>query len=99
MNNTCKSCYWKRPDGGCTRHQSMSKDACEKYNPICKREEDVAEYKYKGEYYCANCILEKFNVEESTIINYYRDGEYIGSDEDMEEVVGNLDIEIEILDY
>ena len=47
---------------------------------------------------CTNCLLKEFEVEESTITHYYVRGEYIGSDEDMDEVILNLDDDIEELD-
>lgn len=50
---------------------------------------------YQGEGYCSQCIIEKFNVEESTTTYYYLDGRELGSDDDIDEVVINLSDDIE----
>lgn len=57
--------------------------------------EDKAEYKYNGKYYCSGCLLNEFDVEESTTTHYQLHGEYLGSDDDLEEVMLNLDEGIE----
>lgn len=61
---------------------------------------ELAEYEWKGKVFCGNCLVE--HLEESGIIQgyshmtYYIDGEHLGSDDDMSEVVENLQGVIDI---
>lgn len=91
MDKNCNNCYWKRLN---------SESFCEfKKNNNCKRHEFVcdkcmsntAEYKYKNKYYCSDCILNEFEVEECTTTQYYMNGECIGDDSDFDLVIENLD--------
>lgn len=95
---SCDNCYWKY---GCGEDHCACEDKepkgklCDEYRPECSTCTDSAEYIYQGEGYCSQCIIEKFNVEESTTTYYYLDGRELGSDDDIDEVVRNLSDDIE----
>lgn len=99
MERSCSNCYFKHrySDDWCWMNASKPvKDICDNHSFTCKKcEMDIGTYKYDGNVYCIDCLLKEFNVEESVTTNYYHNGEYIGSDEDMSEVIGNLDCDIE----
>lgn len=43
-----------------------------------------AEFKFKGEYYCLECLFREFNVMKFKTIDYYYDGEHLGNDEEID---------------
>ena len=94
MERSCSNCYFKHrySDDWCWMNASKPvKDICDNHSFTCKKcEMDIGTYKYDGNVYCIDCLLK-----ESVTTNYYHNGEYIGSDEDMSEVIGNLDCDIE----
>jgi hypothetical protein len=49
-----------------------------------------AEYKSDNEYYCMDCLIDSFALEKSTETHYVLDGTYLGSDEDMDEVIEGI---------
>lgn len=77
----------------------MSKIECRWCNPNWTKNEKI--YKYKGHYYCGDCLLreveesvdECFDTEETT--SYYIHGEYIGNDSEL----GVEDVIQELIDY
>lgn len=87
----CQECYWrfKYSKQWCARHDNKP-ESCDGFKISCTECGASGEYKI-GEYvYCTNCIIGKANIEESTVTHYYVDGEHIGSDNDMEEVIENI---------
>lgn len=100
MLKTCDNCYWKGyKNKWCFYQEKMPKEyICNEHNFICQRCDSTdADYNFKGEYVCSECLLKEFEVEESTTTHYYLQGEYIGSDDDMDEVILNLDDSIKRL--
>lgn len=59
---------------------------------------ECSEYFYKKdkETLCEKCILNIDIISQNTTTNYYAEGEYLGSDYDMQEVYDNI---CEIYDY
>lgn len=58
----------------------------------CNRcDSEDSEYYYKDEYsdeiICEDCLLESDMITTDTVTSYYLDGEYIGNDNDIDEVV------------
>lgn len=55
---------------------------------------DYAEHYYKDEYsdiiLCEDCLLEIDGMTSSTTTNYFLDGEYMGSDDDFEELIESI---------
>lgn len=101
MNKSCENCYWTLyGDKWCVSQiNKPTENICGNHNFICSEcNSDKSEYQYKGKYYCLDCLLKEFNVEEYTVTHYHIDGSPLGSDDDMTEVIENLDREIEILD-
>lgn len=95
---SCDNCYWADKTGGCFFHTDKP-PACNDHDYICcECEGEKAEYKYNGKHYCTECILKEFGVEEYIVTHYYKDGEQLGSDDDTEEVISNLNSGIEILE-
>ena len=101
MNKSCDNCYWT-PFGEkwCICNTSKpTENFCDEHDFSCSEcDSDRAEYKYKDKYYCLDCLLKEFNVEEYTVTHYHIDGSSLGSDDDMTEVIENISKEIEILD-
>lgn len=99
---SCSNCYWKfkyNKEYCACFDDKPNEMICDEYYPRCSWcGEEVASHKYEGECYCAKCLLEKFDVEEYTETHYMVDGKYLGSDDDMDEVIGNLSDDIEELD-
>lgn len=96
----CDNCYWKNyKDKFCfDKEYKPVENVCDKHSFLCEKcDSSDAEYKYKGVHYCSECIINAFGVEESTVTHYYHDGEYLGNDEDFNEVISNLNIDIEFL--
>lgn len=95
---SCDNCYWKfecsEDHCACNDKEPKGK-LCDEYHPGCSTCADSAKYIYQGEGYCSQCIIEKFNVEESTTTYYYLYGRELGSDDDLDEVVRNLSDDIE----
>ncbi len=96
----CDNCYWSGyRDKWCINEENQPKEnICEDYDSICQEcGSDRAEYLFKRKHYCSSCLLKEFEVEEATITHYYLDGECLGTDDDMGEVMANLDDDIETL--
>lgn len=81
----------------------MIKDKCDRCYEVYKwitTDEDL--YKYEDKLYCWGCLEQKLNDDDilsSNIMTYYNlGGEYIGDENDIEEVidriVDSLDIEV-----
>ncbi|EDT26111.1 hypothetical protein ACV3P9_14875 [Clostridium perfringens] len=97
MKKSCENCYFMPKDGICFFEKDLKENICENYTEICECGSQ-AEYKYKGKYYCTDCLLKKFEIEEYTTTEYYMNGDYLGNDDDMSEVIRNLNEDIEELD-
>lgn len=98
MDKNCDNCYWKDyADKHCIYKESRpNKNICDKHDFVCDTCGDFAEYKHNEKYYCSDCLMGQFDLTEVTITKYYDSdtGEYLGSDEDIEEVFIKLGAEI-----
>ena len=65
---------------------------------MCRECEEISVYKYNDEYWCQECLLKQFNVEEHIVTHYYIDGEFLGSDDNIEGVIHNIDSDIKEID-
>lgn len=99
-----QNCYWLLEDdcikciyGNELTNLSEEKE-CENHNYKCSECGDQAEYKIKGVCLCFDCLSEGFELERHQVTHYTLDGEYIGSDEDISEVIKNISDEIEELE-
>lgn len=93
MSKSCLTCYFKYPDpDGCTwGEKCFGKEICDKYSRICYGcHKNQADYKYKGVYYCADCILGQFDIEEERTTKYYLRDRYLGDDNDIDNVINNI---------
>lgn len=97
MNKQCNNCYWKENNADSNRYCNFKNEIptgkhCEEYSRKCEycpcklqgmqRYDSIAEYKYKDNYYCENCMSDKLGIEkrECTIYDYYDTfGNYLGS--------------------
>lgn len=99
MNRNCENCYWKGfRDKWCVYSQEQPEECtCNYHDFTCfECESENSSYKYKGKYYCNDCLLKQFNVYEEEVTNYYsEDGEFLGSSNNMDEVIKSLSDEIE----
>lgn len=63
---------------------------------------ELAEYEYKGQGFCSNCLLEELQEEKEIDVycveTYYLNGEYIGDDNDLGDVIEKLQCSIDIKD-
>lgn len=98
---SCGNCYWKYVGSHfsngewCTRNKKQPKENfCSKHNFKCECG-DIAIYKYKDEKYCMDCILKELGVEECTMKYYRIDGECIGDENNIFDVIEDLDDDIE----
>lgn len=99
----CKECYWKEKGKISEKRWCAFKekepDTCKYMQYQCEEcEEDEAEYEYKGQKLCSGCLIKTFELQEATTTHYYRDGEWLGSDDDFDEVIENLDEDIKKLE-
>ena len=46
--------------------------------------------KYSDEIICEDCLLESDMITTDTVTSYYLDGEYIGDDNNLDEVINNI---------
>ena len=73
-------------------------NTCNKHRFKCNICGDCANYIFNDRYYCLDCLLNKFNCESSTTTHYFLDGEYLGSDDDIDKVIFALDDGISEID-
>jgi hypothetical protein len=99
MNKNCDNCYWKWYENKfCIYNESKPiENICDKHMYLCCECGLGTEYKYNNKFYCGDCLLKEFDVTESTTIHYCLDGEYLGSNDDFQEVIRMLDSSIEEL--
>lgn len=59
---------------------------------ICGSEYNEHYYKneYSDEIICEDCLLELDGITTNTITDYYLDGEYIGNDAEIDELINNI---------
>lgn len=99
----CDDCYWLSYDNkeciyNKTNDISNKIDECKDFSKKCEEcKIDMAEFKYNDKMVCKDCLLEKIELEEISTISYYYNGEYVGDDNDVEEVYDfieeNFDVE------
>lgn len=103
-DKNCKKCYWKFYWIGinkhCAYHKEFDGEVCDKFSSECSICNcNQSEFKYENEMYCQECLFEELGVEPYSIVHYSFNGEYIGNENDMREVLNNLDcFKIEELD-
>lgn len=94
MCKNCNDCYWNfqnKKSHWCAFKEVAPKDeVCDKHDYECISCGEQAEYKYKEDYLCSNCLLEELGVETYTETHYTLDGEYLGSDDDIFSVIDNI---------
>ena len=98
MNRQCKECYWLSYNNKeCIQlHDLNDENCCDFTHQCCNCDTEHAEYKYKGEMYCIHCLFDKLEVDTHTTEHYYIDGDYIGSDDDIDNVIDNLKCDYDI---
>ena len=98
MDKKCDNCYWEGfKDMFCAYEKNKPNESiCNKHSFECECG-SIAEYEFEGKYYCSDCLLKEFEVQESTTTHYYLNGEHIGSDDDLSEVIYKLDENIKDL--
>lgn len=101
MKRNCDNCYLKGyKDMWCIKLQNQpAENCCDKHRFFChKCNSGNVQYEYNGELYCEKCLLQTFNVTEYTTTYYQLDGEYLGSEDDMDEVISNISDDINFID-
>ena len=96
---SCENCYWKLDNYSrwcCNNKEKPKENVCKEHNFKCKCGNEAG-YKYNGKVYCSDCVLKEFGVEECTTTEYYLDGEFLGTSNDIDEVIEILD-EIEVIE-
>lgn len=91
MNKNCSDCYFKSKtlDECYLGYDTQQSKDCDYFRPECKCGCD-ADYLYDDTYYCKECLLKEFGVETYTVEHYMLDGEYLGDEDDLDEVIENL---------
>lgn len=58
----------------------------------CDSEDSENYYKdeYSDEIICEDCLLESDMITTDTVTHYYLDGEYLGDDNNLDEVIDNI---------
>lgn len=100
MCNSCSNCYCKyeNSENFCAWNSKEPVDKmCDEFVHMCSCEGEAL-YKYKGEYYCFECLLGEFGVDQFIQTFYYLDCEELGSDDDLNEVIRKLSDDIEELE-
>lgn len=98
IERTCDNCHFLYHSNlnevyFCAKHKANKekpKEVCEYHGLSCHKCSCEAEFIYNDDMYCLGCLLEENDVEECTTTSYYVDGEYLGADDDMDEVLENL---------
>lgn len=97
----CKNCYWYFKDKCLKEIEPPIDKDCEKHDHYCTACNSVADYKQGYLYYCQDCFLEVNGVKSFTVTHYTWDGEYMGNEDDIHEVIEcvieNIDEEVVIL--
>nr|WP_312985793.1 hypothetical protein [Clostridioides sp.] len=89
MDKSCDNCYWRDCKEECFK-KLEPKNKCEEHNYECSYCNSKAEYISDDEFYCTGCLIQSFSLEESTETHYSLDGTYLGSDDDMDEVINGI---------
>lgn len=97
----CENCYWCFEDK-CIKGVLPINEECGEYGYECSScGHSLADYKQGDLYYCQDCFLGANDIETFTVTHYTWDGEYMGSEDDIDEVIeyviDNIDEEVEIL--
>lgn len=99
----CKDCYWKErgkvnEEDWCG-FEGTEPNTCKYFEYQCDEcQEDEAKYEYKGKKYCFDCLMEELEVESYTTTNYYLNGEALGNEDDIDDVIDHLDEDIKKLE-
>lgn len=97
---SCDNCYFRGyKDMFCINKTEKPKESiCDGHSYICVKCDDIAGFEYKDKQYCEDCLLKEFEVESYTITHYTMNGEYLGCDDNMCEVISNISKDIKELD-
>ena len=110
MNSKCRKCYWLSFGKKLCIYQHDLKNEsecllCDDFSYQCSEcDTEQGLYKYKGKVLCEDCLLNELNhevqIEKVSTYEYFLNGEYIGSDNDMDEVIDTLvdEFDIEVLE-
>ena len=93
----CDGCFWRKESIGDNYNYCALKDKivenkiCPHYAFHCNKCGVIkGDYIYKQKYYCKSCLVDILGLEESITTSYYKDGQFLGTGEDFEEVLNNL---------
>ena len=81
---SCENCYFKSlTDESCIIGRKYG-DVCSQYVGRCfECECDEARYIHHDLMYCRDCLFKELGIEEyPAVVHYYKDGEYLGNNED-----------------
>lgn len=91
MVKSCDNCYWHSAidDEECIKKLKPKDRECEEHTYECECGSE-AEYKYEDDFYCTDCMVEQVGIDTYTTTHYMCDGEYLGCDDDLDEVINNI---------
>lgn len=84
----------------CTNHATdrvKPTEICEYHSYSCNKCSTEGEFIYNDKIYCLECLFDDLCIESYSTISYYQDGEYLGTDDDINEVLENLNEDITML--
>lgn len=97
MDKSCDNCYWASSNrGNCYYFEDKPEsNICDRFDyKCCECDGENATHEYKNNLYCTDCLLKELDVESWTVTHYMVDGEYLGSDDDIDGVIENLSKDI-----
>lgn len=92
MSRNCNNCYWKLSnDDWCIKQvEETSKKICSEHSYECTECDEQATHEYEHKQYCAECLLKEMNVETYQVTHYMIDGEYLGDEDELDEIIEKL---------
>ena len=88
---TCDNCFWRLRYGKytfCYFHKDKQDTVCKEHKHYCDScKIEKAKFEQYGLHYCTDCLLEANEVQVFEVKHYILDGECIGDEYNMDEVI------------
>ena len=101
MCKSCDNCYWKSHlhENTCLWLDTELLGYCKDYTHICECGA-IGIYSYKEGVYCKDCLIKALGLKEKHAgIQYFKDGEYLGTSEEFDDFIEGLDVKIIEINY
>lgn len=88
---TCDNCYWRLRYGKhtfCLYHEDKQDTICKEHSYRCDMcGHEIARFEQNGFRHCVDCLLQENGVESFEVTHYTWDGDYLGNENDIDEVI------------